>query len=571
MLINQFLLLGAVLFCIGVYGVLARRNAVLVLMSIELILNSVNINLIAFALRAGNRDGPGLRPVHHRRRGRRGRRRASPWCCSSTATVAASRSTTSATKADPTMGEGSRPGPGWFLDHAWLIPVIPASASSSSSCSASACRRRAPRSASPPSASSFVLALRDRDPVDPAGRGRRRRAAEGALGAVRQHRPVGRPGRGREARRPRTVVPPVIRSGRGGSRRHQVQLGTHIDGLAVAVLLVVTIISLLVHIFSTEYMRGDIRFTHYFAFLTLFTAGMLSLVVAENTIQLLLGWEIMGLCSFALIGHWWEEQANSDAALKAFFTTRTGDVGLLVGISILFFAPGAQSTWQRRLLDHRQHAGRSSGTLANRPPLGRRRAVHRRHRQERPVPAAHLAPRRHGRPDAGVRPHPRRHHGRGRRLPRRPPLPRVLGGLQHRRRRAQPDGAHRRHHDHHRRRARLRADRHQEGAGLLHGQPARLHGDGPRRRRVDGGRVPHLHPRLLQGLPLPRRRLDQPLGLAPLLRHEEGHGWPAEVHADHVRHVHHRHPRPWACPPLAGFWSKDEIIANAGRNGYTCS
>ncbi len=57
MLVNQFLLLGAVLFCIGVYGVLVRRNAVLVLMSIELILNSVNINLIAFSLRSGNLDG----------------------------------------------------------------------------------------------------------------------------------------------------------------------------------------------------------------------------------------------------------------------------------------------------------------------------------------------------------------------------------------------------------------------------------------------------------------------------------------------------------------------------------
>ena len=117
-------------------------------------------------------------------------------------------------------------------------------------------------------------------------------------------------------------------------------IGTHIDGLAVALLLVVTIISLLVHIFSTEYMRGDIRYTHYFAFLNLFTAGMLTLVIADNTLLLLLGWEIMGLCSFALIGHWWEEQQNSDAALKAFFTTRVGDVGLLVGISILFFGPG---------------------------------------------------------------------------------------------------------------------------------------------------------------------------------------------------------------------------------------
>ena len=68
---------------------------------------------------------------------------------------------------------------------------------------------------------------------------------------------------------------------------------------------------------------------------------MLNLVVAENTLQLLLGWEIMGLCSFMLIGHWWEEKKNSDAALKAFFTTRTGDIGLLVGIVVIFW--GARS------------------------------------------------------------------------------------------------------------------------------------------------------------------------------------------------------------------------------------
>jgi NADH-quinone oxidoreductase subunit L len=65
---------------------------------------------------------------------------------------------------------------------------------------------------------------------------------------------------------------------------------------------------------------------------------MLNMVVAENMIQLILGWEIMGLCSFMLIGHWWEEGANSRAALKAFFTTRTGDIGLLVGTSVLFFS-----------------------------------------------------------------------------------------------------------------------------------------------------------------------------------------------------------------------------------------
>ena len=120
-------------------------------------------------------------------------------------------------------------------------------------------------------------------------------------------------------------------------------IGSHVDGLAVALLVVVTIISALVQIYSLEYVRGDIRFTHYYAGLSLFTAGMLNLVIAENTIQLLLGWEIMGLCSFMLIGHWWEDKKNSDAALKAFLTTRTGDVGLLIGIVITFWGAGSFS------------------------------------------------------------------------------------------------------------------------------------------------------------------------------------------------------------------------------------
>ena len=119
-----------------------------------------------------------------------------------------------------------------------------------------------------------------------------------------------------------------------------IKVGTHIDGLAVAMLFVVTTIALAVHVFSTNYMADDPRITHYFAALSLFTAGMLVMVTASTTLLLLFGWEAMGLCSFMLIGHWWEKQENSDAALKAFFTTRTGDIGLLVGIAILFFAAG---------------------------------------------------------------------------------------------------------------------------------------------------------------------------------------------------------------------------------------
>jgi NADH-quinone oxidoreductase subunit L len=87
-------------------------------------------------------------------------------------------------------------------------------------------------------------------------------------------------------------------------------------------------------------MTGDIRYTYFFAALSLFTASMLTLVVASNTLQLLVGWELVGLCSFMLIGHWWEEHANSSAAIKAFLTTRTGDIGLMLGVIITFFAAG---------------------------------------------------------------------------------------------------------------------------------------------------------------------------------------------------------------------------------------
>ncbi|HSH59442.1 MAG TPA: proton-conducting transporter membrane subunit, partial [Acidimicrobiales bacterium] len=106
-----------------------------------------------------------------------------------------------------------------------------------------------------------------------------------------------------------------------------VQVGTAVDGLAVVLLFTVTLISLLVHVFSTNYMHGDVRFTYFFAALSLFTTGMLLLVVSSSLLQALFGWELMALCSFMLIGHWWEKKPNSDAAMKAFLTTRTGDIG----------------------------------------------------------------------------------------------------------------------------------------------------------------------------------------------------------------------------------------------------
>jgi len=122
---------------------------------------------------------------------------------------------------------------------------------------------------------------------------------------------------------------------------NDVKVGTFVDGLSVMMLVLVSLISLLVHVYSTDYVGGDRRYTHYFAFLSLFTSSMLLLVVSRNTIQFITAWELVGLCSFALIGHWWEEKPNSDAALKAFLTNRVGDIGLLVGMITLFFAAGS--------------------------------------------------------------------------------------------------------------------------------------------------------------------------------------------------------------------------------------
>ncbi len=118
-------------------------------------------------------------------------------------------------------------------------------------------------------------------------------------------------------------------------------VGTKIDGLAAFMLLVVCLVSLLVQVYSTGYMHGDKRYTFFFAILSLFTTGMLIVTVADNVLFMLVGWEIMGVCSYFLIGHFWEEQPNSNAAIKAFLTTRVGDVGFMLGIIVLFFAAGS--------------------------------------------------------------------------------------------------------------------------------------------------------------------------------------------------------------------------------------
>jgi NADH-quinone oxidoreductase subunit L len=131
-------------------------------------------------------------------------------------------------------------------------------------------------------------------------------------------------------------------------------LGMKIDGLAAVMFVVVTLVSLMVQIYSTAYMHGDKRYTWYYAALNLFTGSMLNLVIANNLIQLLIGWELVGICSYLLIGHWWEEKENSNAAIKAFVTTKTGDIPFLIGIFVLF---AAAKTFNITEIIHKVEAG----------------------------------------------------------------------------------------------------------------------------------------------------------------------------------------------------------------------
>ena len=122
------------------------------------------------------------------------------------------------------------------------------------------------------------------------------------------------------------------------------ELGVLVDGLTAVMVVVVTSVSLMVHIYSLGYMHGDVRYTWFYVVLSLFTGAMLLVVVSSNVIQLLVGWEIMGVCSYLLIGHWFEERPNSNAAIKAFITTRIGDVPMMFGFFALIAATGFTTT-----------------------------------------------------------------------------------------------------------------------------------------------------------------------------------------------------------------------------------
>jgi NADH-quinone oxidoreductase subunit L len=138
------------------------------------------------------------------------------------------------------------------------------------------------------------------------------------------------------------------------------ELGILIDSLTAIMLMVVTTVSMLVQIYSIGYMHGDKYFSRYFAFLSLFTFSMLGLVLSNNFFEIFIFWELVGLTSYLLIGFWFEKKSASDAGKKAFLTTRTGDLGFIIGILILTTALG---TFNFREIFEKIEAGDISTTL----------------------------------------------------------------------------------------------------------------------------------------------------------------------------------------------------------------
>src|ERR1700719_4016935 len=120
-----------------------------------------------------------------------------------------------------------------------------------------------------------------------------------------------------------------------------VPLGLTLDALSKTMLLVVTFVGSLIHIYSRGYMRDYEGKSRYFAALSLFIFAMLGIVLANNFVMLFIFWELVGFTSYVLIGHWFERDAAADAAKKAFLTTRIGDFGFMIGILMVWMATGS--------------------------------------------------------------------------------------------------------------------------------------------------------------------------------------------------------------------------------------
>jgi NADH-quinone oxidoreductase subunit L len=130
--------------------------------------------------------------------------------------------------------------------------------------------------------------------------------------------------------------------GESPEQRHPgfLDLGLYVDSLTVLMFFMITLVATLVHLFSIGYMAEDKRYPRFFTYLALFCFSMLGLVIGGTIMQLFVFWELVGLCSYLLIGFWYEKKSASNAAIKAFVVNRVGDFGFLIGFGILFYHLG---------------------------------------------------------------------------------------------------------------------------------------------------------------------------------------------------------------------------------------
>ena len=145
------------------------------------------------------------------------------------------------------------------------------------------------------------------------------------------------------------------------------KFGYLMDPLSATLLFMVTIVGTLIQIYATGYMHGDPRFSRFFAYVSLFMSAMLTLVISNNYLLFFMAWEIMGLCSYLLIGFYFEKDSAANAAKKAFLTTRVGDVGFLLGFLTLFTAIGTLNFAQMNTImagTHGAHTVLNTGLLS---------------------------------------------------------------------------------------------------------------------------------------------------------------------------------------------------------------
>ena len=125
--------------------------------------------------------------------------------------------------------------------------------------------------------------------------------------------------------------------------RFQPEIAFYLDALSLVFVFVITFIGALIHLYSVEFMASDKDYSRFFACMNLFVCAMLILVLADNLLLMYLGWEGVGLCSYLLIGFWYENPANGYAARKAFLITRIGDTAMAIGLFIIFYQLGTLS------------------------------------------------------------------------------------------------------------------------------------------------------------------------------------------------------------------------------------